>query len=303
VLVQLLIKIIVTAVAGGLTYLLTNTTNQPGIWQLTMSVFVGGTVLVVQFLIDAAEQSRRTGDLVQGMNEAVTLLARGEGVLGSDSLTRLVKAAAAIERREDLQLRFAEQQVEVLTNLFKGLKAERASHEGENPDWLLGLTQIASLSIDATSLTSFGKYQGYVDEGEFWSSELGRRYLIRQRMAIERNVRIRRLFVLTDTTVDRDKLPELLEPHQKVGVEIRIIHLNQVDFLHNVADFIIFDQKISYEFQTSQAARENTIPMLETVALMVNPEHLQRRRRDFEALWAAADEYSEADAPIPGAGG
>jgi hypothetical protein len=305
--VQIIIKIVVTAVAGGLTYLLTNTTGQPDIWQLTMSVFVGGVVLVVQFLIDAAEQSRRTADLVREMNEAATLLAEAEGVLGSDSLTRLVKAAGGIERREDFQLRFAEQQVKDMTTLFRGLKAERASHDGENPDWLLGLTSIASQTIDATSLTSFGKYQGYVDEGEFWDSELGRRYLIRQRAAVERNVRIRRLFVLTDAIVDQDKLDNLLEPHKRIGVQTRVLHMDRVDFLHSVADLIVFDQKISYEFQTSKAARENTMPMLETVALMTNPDHLKRRQRDFEALWAAAEEkprISLVQTPAtPGAGG
>src|SRR5689334_22248998 len=45
--VQILIKIMVTSIAGGLTYFLTNSTKQPEIWQLTMSVFVAGVVLVV----------------------------------------------------------------------------------------------------------------------------------------------------------------------------------------------------------------------------------------------------------------
>ncbi|WP_327002061.1 hypothetical protein OHA72_44120 [Dactylosporangium sp. NBC_01737] len=286
---QVLLKIVITAVAGGLTYLLTNTTDQPDIWQLTMSIFVGGVVFVVQFLIDAAEQSRRTAELVARIHEGATLLAESEGVLGSDSLTRLVKAAGGLDRREGLQLRFAEQQVEDLATLFNGLKAGRASHEGEHPDWLLGLTDRVSVSIDATSLTSFSEYQGYVDEGAFWESELGLRYLARQRRAIERNVRIRRLFVLTDNDVDDARVAGLLEPHRKIGVETRVLPLPQVDPLVAVADFIIFDQKICYEFQTSRAARENTRFMLETVALMVGDQHLQLRRRDFEALWAGAE--------------
>ncbi len=296
---QLLIKIVVTIAAGGLTYLLTNTTDQPRIWQLTMSIFVGGVVVVVQFLIDVAEQSRKTAEDVaeqsrktaedvRRINEAATMLADSENVLGGDSLTRLVKAAGGIDRGEQLQLRFADQQVKDMTNLFEGLKAKRASHEGENPDWLLGLTELASTSIDATSLTSFSKYQGYVDEGAFWESELGRRYLARQRMAIERGVRIRRLFVLTDSNVDQHRLAELLEPHKNIGVDTLALPSERIDLLLTVADFIIFDQKICYEFETAKAARENTMAMLETVALVVGPEHLQRRRRVFEALWAQA---------------
>lgn len=298
---QLLTKIVITLVAGGLTYLLTNTTDQPRIWQLTMSIFVGGVVVVVQFLIDIAEQSRKTAEEVaeqsrkiaenvRRINGAATMLAEAEGVLGGDSLTRLVKAAGDIEPGEQLQLRFADQQVKDLTSLLKGLKAQRASHEGENPDWLLGLTKLASTSIDATSLTSFSKFQGYVDEGAFWESELGRRYLTRQRMAIERGVRIRRLFVLTDSNVDQHRLTELLEPHQNIGVETQALAFERIDRLMTVADFIIFDQKICYEFHTSKAARENTIPMLETVDLNVSSDHLERRRNDFEALWQQAKE-------------
>lgn len=296
---SILIKIIVTAVAGGLTYLLTNTTKQPGIWQLTMTVFVGGIVLVVQFLVDAAEVSRRTATLVREMNKAATLLADAERVFGNDILTQLVKAADGLDRREDLQLRFAEQQVRVLISVFKGLTAERAAHEGENPDWLLGLTEIASQSIDATSLTSFEKYQGYVDEGEFWDSELGRRYLTRQHEAIRRGVRIRRLFVLADDEIDDEKLAELLKPHKRIGVATQTLRLDEIDFLHRVADFIIFDQKISYEFQTSQAAPKNSRHVLETVALMTNAGHLQGRRSDFQALWDQAERGSRQPAAPP----
>ena len=76
-------RILITAIAGGLTYVLTNATGQPEIWQLTMSVFVGGIVLVVQVLIDydnrmlqfaaaQATHARRTEEIVDRRFAAIS---------------------------------------------------------------------------------------------------------------------------------------------------------------------------------------------------------------------------------------
>ena len=284
-------KIIVTAVAVGLAYLATKATNQPAIWQWTMSVFVGGIVLLVQFLIDLADESSRSTVLIRRMNEAATTLAETEKVLGSDSLTRLVKATGALDQRDDPLLSFVQQQIGEMTNLFEGLRSGRAAHEGENPDWLLGLTDTALTSIDATSLTSFdkaGRFKGYVDEGPFWEGELGQRYLLRQLAAIERKVRIRRLFVLVDGEAEPIQLATLLRPHEEIGVEIRILPRERIPPLRcsGLADFIIFDRRISYEFETAKVAGDSSNPFTD-VALIVGTKHLERRREVFEELWAA----------------
>ena len=97
---QILIKIVVTAIAGGLTYLITNATHQPQIWQLTMSIFVAGLILVVQFLIESAEQNRHLLDEVRGISRAAAQLATAEGHLGRGSLTRLVESAGRLNPLE-----------------------------------------------------------------------------------------------------------------------------------------------------------------------------------------------------------
>jgi len=291
---RILVKIIASAVAGGLTYLLTGPTHQPRVWQLTMAIFVGGIVLAIQFLIDLADESSRSTQLIRTMNEAATTLAETEKVLGTDSLTRLAKATGALDQRDELQLRFAQQQVDELTELFEGLRSGRAAHEGENPDWLLGLTDTAKLSIDATSLTSFdhtGRFKGFVDEGQFWDGELGQRYLLRQLAAIERKVRISRLFVLVDGEPESDQLAALLRPHQEIKVETRVLPRDRIPPLRrsDLADFIIFDQRISYEFETAKVACDSSSPFTD-VAIIVGTKHLERRREVFEELWAAGRE-------------
>ena len=45
-------KIIIPAASGGATYLVSGLTHQPQEWALMLSTFVGGVILVVQFLID-----------------------------------------------------------------------------------------------------------------------------------------------------------------------------------------------------------------------------------------------------------
>ncbi|XVV09373.1 hypothetical protein ACQP2X_31580 [Actinoplanes sp. CA-131856] len=311
---QILIKIVVTSIAGGVAYLLTNITKQPEVWQITMSVFVAGVVLVVQFLIDVADQSRQLAEAIRvdgakqseelvrsvaDISAAATHLAMAEALIGRDSLVRLVESAGRMNPREELQLRFARRQIDDVANLIDGLRSGRAEHEGEDPDWLLGLTETANTSIDATSMTSFDKHRGFVDEGEFWESDLGLRYLDRQRKALERKVRIRRLFLLTEDATDPVQLKKLLEPHRKINVETRILRSDDVYFLHqnDLEDFIVFDQKVSYEFHTARALKKNVTPLIASVALVVEPRLVARRRERFEELWDAAQPPQDEPAP------
>ena len=286
---QILIKIVVTAIAGGLTYLLTIATDQPQIWQLTMSIFVAGIILVVQFLIESAEQSRQLLAEVRDISQAAAQLATAEGHLGRGSLTRLVEGAGRMNPLEELQLRFARHQVDDLANLLEGLRSGRAEHEGEDPDWLLGLTQTAATSIDATSLTSFDRHRGFVDEGDFWASDLGLRYLDLQRKAIDRGVTVRRLFLLTEDALDEEQLERLVAPHRQIGVHTNIVRPDDVHFLHqnDLEDFIVFDNRVSYEFHTARTLRKDVTPLIASVALVVEPRLVKKRQERFEELWNA----------------
>lgn len=286
------LKILLTVIAGGLTYLLTNSTGQPEIWQLTMSIFVGGVVLVIQILVDTAELVRRTADGVAELDAANTLLAQGDATLGGHNLRRLVEAASQLDRREEAQLRFADLQVRRLTELIEGLRTGRAEYDGGDRDWLLGLTETAATTIDATSMTSFGRFRGFVDEGQFWSSELGRRYLEAQRRAIERGVQIRRVFLISaKENPDPAQIEALLAPHRKVKIETRVLRSDDLDFLleGTLADFILFDQQVSYDLHTATSLDEDTPPLIATVALVVNPARVAERRRRFQEIWDAAE--------------
>lgn len=303
-------KILVTAIAGGLTYLLTNATDQPEIWQLTMTVFVGGIVLVIQLLIDYdnrlvrfAEQQdehvRRTEEIVErrfaAISAATALYASVEATaLKSDNVTRLVEAAARVSPHDELSRRFADHEIKRLSTLFEGLQNGVAVDDGEDPNWLLGLTECAARSIDATSMTSFTAAGTHVDD-DFWSSRLGQRYLDAQRRAVaERGVRIRRIFLLSDEDAeDAKRLAALREPHHWIGVETRALRHSSLDFLlqTNLVDFILFDRAASYELHApARLGAGDPRSAIVSVTLVVEPRRLAERRQRFESMWEAADD-------------
>ncbi|GIF20678.1 hypothetical protein BJ973_001416 [Actinoplanes tereljensis] len=240
------LKLLIAAAVGGLSYLFTGLGDQRSIWRLAVAVAVGAFTLVAQLLIEAAEASRHLE------------LAR-QATMSRRDVTRLV-AAGGVPDAPGRQL-------------LDGVRAERG-----DSDWLLGLTETAATGIDAVTIASYG-------EGEFWSSDLGRQYLERQRDAIARGVRIRRLFLLTDRTPDPRRLDALLEPHRAIGVQTRVVP----GFRQTVLDdFTVFDQKVSYEFRTARVTDDGIIPMVASVALVADPRLVKRRQERFEQLWSGA---------------
>jgi hypothetical protein len=272
-----------------------------------VTVFVGGIVLVVQVLIDydnrrlrfAAEQAEhvdRIEELVErrfaAISAATALYASVEATaLKADNVTRLVESAARVGPHDELSRRFADHQINRLIRLFEGLQNGMAVDDGEDPHWLLGLTDCTSHSIDATSMTSFTGHNSFVDE-DFWSSILGQRYLEAQRRAIaERGVRIRRVFLLTDKDAeDEGRLRELREPHRQIGIETRVLRQSSVDFLlkTKLVDYILFDEAASYELHSSSILGAETREAIISVALVVEQSRVAERKQRFESMWNAA---------------
>jgi len=135
-----------------------------------------------------------------------------------------------------------------------------------------------------------------VDDGDLWSSEPGLRHLDRQWQAIARQVRIRRLLLPAGDADDPVKLHRLLEPHLKIRIEVRVLRHDDTPFLFQTGleDFIIFDQKVTYEVQTARVLSSDVTSSISNVALVSNPQLAAKRRQRFEDLWAAAAEPEKA---------
>jgi len=110
-----------------------------------------------------------------------------------------------------------------------------------------------------------------------------------QRKAIERGVKVRRLFLIAEDATDEEQLESLLAPHLQIGVQTNILRPDDVHFLHrnDLEDFILFDSKVSYEFHTARTLRKDVTPLIASVALVVEPRLVKKRQERFEELWDA----------------
>jgi len=103
-------KIVVTALIGTIAYTLTELTNQPRIWSLTITVFIGGITFIVQFLIDVdgrlQESERKEKRLHNAVKLEVSKLGKASqlclietSALSAHTITNLVEQAANIDRQ------------------------------------------------------------------------------------------------------------------------------------------------------------------------------------------------------------
>lgn len=142
-----LFKTLVTALVGGATYLLTNITNQPEVWKLTASIFLGGAALIIQYMTDF---ERRLGSVEESLAEhnaeMKELVARGfarinevtelfglvdRSALPPDGVTRLVRSATQVgSSAPAIMQAFAREEVHRLTDLMENLNQKLVDYEG-----------------------------------------------------------------------------------------------------------------------------------------------------------------------------
>jgi hypothetical protein len=294
--IPVLWKMGLTAVFGAFAYLITNVTDQSQIWQISITVFISGAALIVQYLMDferrlesvetALEQHAetmvaavRTG--FAQVNEATRLFTLVErSPAQTHSVTELVRYVTQLEgSSQDIVHAFADKEITRLTALLKGLKDNQVEYEGEDHDWLLTLTESCAATIDATSTA--------IDQ-TFWPSELGRRYLGAQHAAVERGVRIRRLFIVNEAEQIDDQIKELRRGHEALGMEAKVVAMNTLPMsarLDPVRDFIVFDQAVSYEVSPEVSVGQ---PVIASTRLVLRDDLVTRRTRRFNELWQAA---------------
>jgi hypothetical protein len=289
----ILLKTILTALVGSATYLLTDATHQPEVWKLTTTIFLGGAALIIQFMIDF---ERRLGAVEETLtthnSEMKELVARGfarinevtelfglvdRSALPPDGVTRLVRTATRVgSSAPSIMQSFAREEIAKLTDLMENLDQKLVDYEGEDHDWIVTLTQCATMTIDATSTS--------VDRG-FWPSELGQRYLRAQRDAIkERRVRVRRLFIVESATERTPELTQLCDDQASLGIEVRLLVLSElapIARMDETNDFIVFDEALSYEIRPDLRG-VNTKTVMDLRA-----ERVTKRVQRFASLWDA----------------
>ncbi|MCF2528479.1 DUF6879 family protein [Yinghuangia soli] len=298
-------KAVLAVVFGGIAYSVTELTGQEEVWQLTITIFIGGATLIVQYMVDFERRLGEVGLAVEqhadgmttswghhtaGMeilvetgfarvSEATKFFGEVSGsALPTEALTDLVRSATAIGGDEpDIIYAFAEAELRRVTQLLRDLKTDHVDYAGEDHDWLLTLTDVTRATIDATSTS--------VDY-EFWTTELGRRYLVAQRKAILRGVRVRRLFIVADDAEAQDaSVQERCRRHAELGVEVRVATTStfpETARIDTMIDFIVFDGEATYEVRPELSAQ----PVIDTTRMVWRSERVAQCIHRFNDLWA-----------------
>jgi hypothetical protein len=292
------------------------------------SVFVSGVAFVTQFLIDVenqiddvAERIEAVGEGLQkvegryevhnrdtermikdefaNINKATELFSLVEAsALKTDAVTQMVRNSVSVaQRTPPLIFDFAQAEISRLSGYLKDLgQGGDVTYEGEDRDWLLGLTRVATSTIDATSLSTVDVGGRGLIEGGLWSSDLGQQYLEAQREAIARGVVVRRIFIIDRPELEDDNdFVQILSEHAAIGVQVRTIKPDAVVTRRaSLIDFIVVDSVLIY--QSSPASRvPGRPPTIASTALITNGPRVAERIERYKALWTVAEPFSPRD--------
>jgi uncharacterized protein DUF6879 len=315
---KLLRKTLLTVVVAAGTYVLTNVLDQDKnqVWQLTVSVVLGGAALIIQYLVEfeqrleamEASQKKRIREMRDSLashheqmrravdesfskiNDATELFSQVDrSVLRSDGVTRLARKYTQVgEHGSELVKTFAQEEIGRLASLMESLSNGSADCPGENHDWLIDLTTCAKKTVYATSTS--------VDR-DFWFSEPANRYLKAQERAIkQRGVVVRRLFLVSRPEDRTPSLEQLCERHREFGIDARIAVralLPPPAQVTPLNDFIVFDGELSYETEPDVEV------MPAKTTLKMTREHVAERINRFTVLWEATEPADPEPEPQP----
>ncbi|GIH69358.1 hypothetical protein Mth01_16110 [Sphaerimonospora thailandensis] len=295
-------KFLITAAVGVPTYLLTDDdgpfigTGEPRkAWGIILTVFISAVVFVVQYLIEVDRQletlREEVGSGLSRINEATELFGLvEESAVQADVVTQLVRNATRVDKEmPTLVQAFAQWEIARISTLLRELGEGNVIYEGEDRDWLLGLTHNTQHSLDALSLNVVDQGPSEFDGG-FWTTDAGQRYLDAQRDRIREGVRIRRIFFVDSSErLGAEIFRRVCKMHSEIGVQVRILTPEQLASPLGLFDFIVFDEVLSYEVTPSapQVGEITTHTFVHTLLVLEQPRVRQRIER-FKELWEMA---------------
>lgn len=265
---------------------------------LELAAVVAFGAALILFIVDAEARfsavSERMEDGFAKLGKSVEASARAEqSLLGTTQLAEFLGTV------DPLLQRLARREIERATSFVRQLPVgTEVAYEGEDRDWLLGLTREAAFSIDAISLSTVDAGVFGLDGG-LWTSDLGIRYLELQREAVARKVRIRRIFVFESAEMpDDESFLRIPQAQRDVGIEVRMLDRPLIPHWMKsiIFDFIIFDGAVSFETTpATNFAVDQARPGKLRTRLALTPDRIRDLEEQFELLWEAADPNRKLD--------
>jgi hypothetical protein len=301
-------RIVLSLLVGGAAYVMTlavDSEDANTVLGIAVSVFFGGITFVVGFLVgvenrvQALDQTVHSTqaeirDRVREVSKATQLFSEAKVTGLEDSVTDLIRHASAIRRTSPTLLGdFARHEIDRLAGYLKSLsQSQEAVYDGEDRDWMLGLTEVARESIDATSLTTVDGV-----DGGLWRSDLGQRYLQAQGKAIRsREVTIRRLFIVDhepQSEKEKEELDSILAEHHRVGIQVKTLRPRATVIPEPLRplliDFIIIDRKLVY--LPVPTAQVNNKSLIQRTALSADERRVEKEYERYEMLWNAGQDF------------
>lgn len=295
----IVLKIVLPLLIGLITLVAADVGGLPGRNSLALAAVLAFGSALVLFIVDTEMRlsavDERMAEGFEKMSRPAELpVMTDRSILDGALLTDLLQTASqSDEGVNPLLQRLARREMKRVTAFVRQLPVgSEITYDGEDRDWLLGLTREAKRSIDAISLSTVDAGVHGLDGG-LWTSDLGIRYLDFQRGAIARKVRIRRVFVFENAEIASDEtLRRVTQDQQDVGVEVRMLdHENIPKWMRSIIfDFIVFDGTVSYETTpATQLAVGQTRPGILRTLLTPVPTRVHELEERFELLWDAAD--------------
>jgi len=300
---SLTLKIGIPLLLGLITIASSNVGGMSGRNALELAAVVTLGTMLVLFIIDfeirvsgLQDQVAAGFQKIQTSSELLNLMERS--VLDTALLWELIEAAGKANTSVSPMLeRLARREIERVTQFVRQLPTGgEIAYDGEDREWMLGLTAQTRHSIDAISLSTVDAgMRGF--DGGLWTSDLGTRYLELQREAIQRQVTIRRIFVFESEDLARDEtFLKITQQQREVGVDVRMLDHQLIPerLQAMIFDFIVFDGAVGYE--TTPAATFThgaTHPAIVRTRLAPMPIRVRDLESQFEKLWAAANPERE----------
>jgi hypothetical protein len=301
----IILKVGFPLLLGLITLVSAEASGMPGRNSLALAVVVAFGSALILFIVDT---EMRVSAVDERMAEGFAKISRSaelssmmeQSILDTALLTDFVETAGRTDGRVNTLLqRLARREIERVTSFVRQLPVGgEITYDGEDRDWLLGLTREAERSIDAISLSTVDAgMRGF--DGGLWTSDLGTRYQELQREAIARNVRIRRIFVFENEDLARDEtFLKITQMQRDVGVDVRMLdHQLIPDWMQSmIFDFIVFDGVVCYETTPATTfSAAQTRPAVVRTLLAPMAGRVRDLENQFEQLWKAADPERQID--------
>jgi hypothetical protein len=263
---------------------------------LTLGFMLAFFILDFEFRVSDLQDQVTAG--FQKVDASSDLLNVERSVLDTELLSGFIGAAGKANSSVSPMLeRLARREIERITRFVQQLPTGgEIVYDGEDREWLLGLTEQAQHSIDAISLSTVDAGMRGFDDG-LWTSDLGIRYLELQRQAVERQVEIRRIFLFANEDLARDEtFLKIIQTQRQAGVDVRMLDQQLIPerLQTTIFDFVVFDEAVGYEMTpAANFTSGSTSRAIARTRLAPMPERVRDLRSQFEELWAAANPERE----------